>query len=73
MKFEVINSNGHVVMWTESLQCIPTPEELALMSMAGYRYKVDAKLTAYNKVEDAVSKTFSGISSTKKLKPNTLF
>ena len=28
MKFEVINSNGQVVMQTESIECVPTPDEL---------------------------------------------
>ena len=54
MKFEVINSNGHVVMNTDMIECVPALDELNAMSNAGYRYKVDGKIVAKSKVIEAV-------------------
>ena len=54
MKFDVINKDGQVVMTTDSIECVPTPDELDAMSSAGYRYKVDGKIVAKSKVLEAV-------------------
>ena len=54
MKFEVINSNGHVVMNTDMIECVPALDELNAMSNAGYRYKVDGKIVAKSKVIEAI-------------------
>lgn len=66
MKFEVINSNGQVVMQTESIECVPTPDELDAISSAGYRYKVDGKIVAKSKVLEAVGGSKSTASSVSK-------
>lgn len=62
MKFEVINNNGQVVMWTDSIECIPTPDELDSMTSAGYHYKIDGKVVAKNKIHEAVGSTMSAAS-----------
>lgn len=54
MKFEVVNKDGQVVMWTEDAECVPTPDELDSMTSAGYRYKVDGKVVAKSNVMKAV-------------------
>lgn len=54
MKFEVVNKDGQVVMWTEDVECVPTPDELDSMTSAGYRYKVDGKVVAKSNVMRAV-------------------
>lgn len=59
MKFEVININGQVVMNTEYKACVPITEEIKTMSGAGYRFKVDGKFVALNKVNEAVGRTLS--------------
>lgn len=57
MKFEVINSDGQVVMQTTSNECVPTLDELESMSSAGYRYKVDGKIIGKTRVMEAVGRS----------------
>ena len=39
MKFEVLNREGKVMMWTESPACIPDEEPQRSMRRAGYRFR----------------------------------
>lgn len=43
MKFEVLNDKGITVMQTETKSCIPSEDELAAMSKAGYKFRIDGK------------------------------
>lgn len=73
MKFEVVNKDGQVVMWTEDAECVPTPDELDSMTSAGYRYKVDGKVVAKSNVMKAVGgdkPAASSISTSKEVKPS---
>lgn len=45
MKFEVINDKGQTVMTTTSANYIPDKDVLDSMSKAGYKFKVDDKIT----------------------------
>lgn len=54
MKFEVVNRDGQVVMWTDSVDCIPAPNELDVMTSAGYRYKIDGKIVSKSKITETV-------------------
>ena len=54
MKFEVINQFGITAMWCDEFSCIPSPEELKSISSAGYRFKVDGKIIALNKLLESI-------------------
>lgn len=73
MKYEVINANGQVVMWTESVECIPVLESLKAMSDANYRHKVNGIILAYNKVDEVIGRTMSSVSKQNKVKSRKLF
>lgn len=57
MIFEVINNNGQVVMWTDSIECIPNTDELKAINNAGYRHSVNGRIIAYNKVDEMAGRT----------------
>lgn len=59
MKFEVVNKDGQVVMWTDSIDCIPTSDELDVIASSGYRYKIDGKVVSKSRVNEAVGGTTS--------------
>ncbi len=50
MRFEIYNTIGKVVMWTESQECIPPIDELKVMASANYHYKIDGKSVSYKEV-----------------------
>lgn len=52
MHFEVINDKGKIVMQTQFVSCIPNKECMSAMSKAGYRFKVDGKITTTKKLND---------------------
>lgn len=52
MKFEVINPNGQVVLTTTSLNCIPEQNILEGMSRAGYKFRVDGKITTKKSIKE---------------------
>lgn len=54
MLFEVIHSEGRIVMHTEYAECVPEYDILENMSVSGYKFKVDGKLISKTKVLDAV-------------------
>ena len=73
LKYEVINANGQVVMWTESVECIPASESLKAMSDANYQHKVNGIILAYNKVDEVIGRTMSSSSKQIKIKSHKLF
>lgn len=54
MRYEVIDTSGQVVFWTEHIECVPSSDQLDAMTSAGYRHKVDGKIVAKSKVIEAV-------------------
>lgn len=52
MIFQVINDKGVLVMRTEQKSCIPDDNQLLSMSKAGYKFKVDGKLTSIKRVKE---------------------
>ncbi len=74
MKYEVINSDGQVVMWTESLNCVPEFNMLKAISAANYRHRVNGRIVACSKVDEAVGRTMPIDESTKRvMKSRRLF
>lgn len=54
MEFEVINEKNKVVMHCNHFSCLPTVEEMQIMSKAGYKFKVDGKNTSITKLKEMV-------------------
>lgn len=52
MLFQVINNEGAPVMRTEQKSCIPDDNQLLSMSKAGYKFKVDGKLTPIKRIRE---------------------
>lgn len=73
MKFEVINNNGQVIMWTNSIDCIPAPDELKSMYAVGYRHKINNKIINYDKVDEVVGRTIPLTFKSEKAKSRKLF
>ncbi|MCM1226410.1 MAG: hypothetical protein NC320_03165 [Clostridium sp.] len=71
MKFEVVNKNGQVIMWTDSIDCIPALSELKAICSAGYCCKVNNKVSAYDKVHELIGGTM--LVKSDKTKPKRLF
>lgn len=73
MKFEVINNNGQVVMWTDSIDCIPTPDELKEMNYANYRYKINGSIIVNNKIDEVIGRTMPLTFKSEKTRSRKLF
>ena len=54
MEFEVINDKNKTVMRTETLSCIPDKEILSSMSKAGYRFRLNGKITSPKKLNEQI-------------------
>lgn len=52
MKFQVINDKGVGVMATHYTSCMPDDVQLASMSKAGYKFKIDGKVASIKKVKE---------------------
>lgn len=52
MKFQVINDKGIGVMETHFASCIPDGAQLASMSKAGYKFKIDGKAVSIKKIKE---------------------
>ena len=52
MKFEVINDKNKTVMSTDSPSCIPDKGTLDSISKAGYKFKLDGKITTIKKLNE---------------------
>ena len=54
MRFEVINDRNKTVMQTAHMSCIPDKELLNAMSKAGYKFKLNGKMTTIKKLSDKI-------------------
>lgn len=54
MKFEVFNDRGVPKMSTEYISCIPDSAQLAALSKAGYKFKINGKPVSKKKVEEYI-------------------
>lgn len=52
MLFQVINNEGVPVMRTEQKICIPDDNLLLSMFKAGYKFKVDGRLTPIKRIKE---------------------
>ena len=52
MKFEVINDKNKTVYYTFKIKDIPRKNDLASISNAGYKFKIDGKIASKKKVEE---------------------
>lgn len=52
MKFQVINDKGIDVMETHFASCMPDDAQLASMSKAGYKFKINGKAASIKKVKE---------------------
>lgn len=52
MRFEVINSIGNTVFWTEHYSCIPSTEQLTLMAKNQYKFRLDGKSVSASKISE---------------------
>lgn len=52
MKFQVINDKGIGVMETHFASCMPDGAQLASMSKAGYKFKIDGKAVSIKKIKE---------------------
>ena len=52
MKFEVINDKNKTVYYTFKIKDIPRKDDLVSISNAGYKFKIDGKITSKKKVEE---------------------
>ena len=48
--FEILNSFGKRVFFTEYKECIPPKQQIENMSKAGYKFKIDGKNATKKKV-----------------------
>lgn len=60
MEFQVVNDKGVAVMVTEYISCIPNELQLASMSKAGYKFKIDGKAMSLKKLKEYVKSSYKG-------------
>lgn len=52
MKFEVVDDKNKTVYYTYKIKDIPIKEYINSMSNAGYKFKIDGKITSKKRIED---------------------
>ena len=54
MIFEIINSDGKRVFFTESKSCLPSMDTLKQMSENKYKFKLDGKTSNLKKIKETI-------------------
>ena len=54
MKFEVINKENNVVMNTENMSCIPSQEEITVMTKEGYKFRLNGKILSKKSLNELI-------------------
>lgn len=62
MKFEVINSKGRCMQSTEYAECVPY-DMLESLAAHGYKFRVDGKIVAKNRVKSAIAASLGNSSA----------
>ena len=55
MIFQVLSDKGKVMMRTEHFSCLPKDSELASLSKAGYKFKIDGKQCSLKRVKEYIA------------------
>ena len=55
MKFEVFDDKKIRKYWCKSKKCLPKIAEIAAMTKAGYKFKIDGKIASKKKVEELIN------------------
>lgn len=52
MRFEIVNDEGTVVIYTDYKSCIPSGDQLSSMMKIGFKFRVDGKIVSKKRVEE---------------------
>ena len=54
MKFEVINDKNKIMFRCDDVSCIPDPADIKMMSVGGYKFRIDGKIISARKVIEVI-------------------